>query len=354
MKVKEKLLLRPNDFKPYFKNWKIEGVFNPGAIRDKENRVILFVRVAERFLSKSKYEYPVIIPERKGKYKIEKVDDDIFLRKEGNVIFLRNNTVRLSNISHFRKVVLDKSGEKIIKIEKEPVFFPCEEYEECGVEDPRIVKINDKYYMTYVSVSIRDGITTSLAVSKNLVKWERKGIIFNHENKDVTLFPEKINKEFVALHRPVGTFNFNNPSIWISYSKNLIYWGKSRCILHPRRDSSWDNIRIGAGCPPLKTSSGWLEIYHGVNNRVYSAGAVLLDLKNPEKIIAQTPIEKPLFSPSNFYDKKGFVNNVSFPTGIVEDLDKKSVLIYSGSADKYITLRKIKISDILRSLEKVK
>jgi beta-1,2-mannobiose phosphorylase / 1,2-beta-oligomannan phosphorylase len=349
----DKILLKPGDFKPHYRNWKINGIFNPAAIRDKSGKIVLYIRVAETFFSKNKLEYPVMLPGKEHKYEVKKIEDDILLQKEGNVLYLKNNTVRLSNISHFRKIELDETGLNVVNIEKEPIFFPEEEYEECGVEDPRIVKIGSKFYMTYVSVSILNGITTSLAVSKNLVKWERIGIIFNHENKDVTLFPGKINGEYVALHRPVGNFNFNNPSIWISYSKDLIYWGKSRCIMHPRRDSSWDNIRIGAGCPPIKTKKGWLEIYHGVNNKTYSAGAVLFDLKNPERIIAQTPIHKPLFSPNKKYEKKGFVNNVIFPTGIIKDIDDKSVLIYSGAADRLITVKKIEMSEILDSLEYV-
>jgi len=352
MNIEKKLLLTPKDFKPYFKDWRLNGIFNPAAVRSKDNKIILYVRVAERFSSKNKLMYPVILPGKQRKFEIQKIDNSIFLKKEGNVLYLKNNTVRISNISHFRKVILDSSGLNVLEIEKEPVFFPEEDQEECGVEDPRIVKIKEKYYMTYVGVSIKEGITTSLAVSKNLRNWERKGILFNHENKDVVLFPEKINNEYVALHRPVGMFNFNNPSIWIAYSKDLVYWGKSKCILHPRRDSSWDNVRIGAGCPPIKTKKGWLLIYHGVNNKTYSAGALLLDLKEPEKIIGQTPINKPLFSPDSDNEKNGFVTNVVFPTGIVEDLDKKSVLIYSGAGDKFITVRKILINDILESLEK--
>lgn len=351
MKSIDKLLLKPSDFKPYFRNWKINGIFNPGAIRQKDGKIVLYVRVAERFVSKNKLEYPVMLPGKDRKYEKKVIDDYIFLKKEGNVLFLKNNTMRINNISHFRKIILDETGMNVIENIKEPIFFSEEEYEECGVEDPRIVKIGAKYYMTYVSVSIINGITTSLAVSKNLSRWNRIGIIFNHENKDVVLFPKKINNEYVALHRPVGNFNFNNPSIWISYSKDLVYWGKSRCILHPRRESNWDNIRIGSGPPPIEVEEGWLLIYHGVNNKTYSAGAILLDKKNPEKILAQTPIDKPLFSPSNIYEKKGFVNNVIFPTGIVKDNDNKSLLIYSGAGDKMISVKKIKIRDILSSLD---
>src|SRR3989344_5296671 len=89
--------------------------------------------------------------------------------------------------------------------------------------------------------------------------------------------------------------------------------GKEKSIINPRRNS-WDEDRIGSGAPPIKTKDGWLEIYHGVKNikrkKHYSAGAILLDLKNPEKILARSPANRPLFEPTHSFEKKGFINNV--------------------------------------------
>lgn len=352
MDIKEKLLLKTEDFKPYFDGWNINGIFNPGAIRGKDGKIILYVRVAEAFTSKNILEYPVAIPGNKFSYVKERVIQENFASRDGNVIFLNDKTVRLSNISHFRKVILDKSGFNVLEIKEEPYFYPTELYEEFGVEDPRIVKINGKFIMSYVSVSRMNGISSSIAVSKDLKKWKKLGIAFCHENKDVVLFPEKINGEYAALHRPVGCFNFSNPSVWISYSKDLKYWGKDKCIFKPRI-GSWDEIRVGSGTPPIKTKKGWLLIYHGVKGKNYSAGAILLDLKNPEKVLARTGKKKPILIPNSPYEKEGFVDNVVFPTGIVEDLDKKSVLIFCGASDKYIVVKKIKIEDILESMEKI-
>jgi beta-1,2-mannobiose phosphorylase / 1,2-beta-oligomannan phosphorylase len=351
MEIKEKLLLKPEDFKPYFKGWKINGIFNPGAIRRYDGKIVLFIRVAERFSSENKLEYPVSVPGDKFRFKVLKLDKSEFKSQEGNMLLLKDGTHKLSNISHFRRVVLNKNGFDIEKIEQKPAFYPTEEYEEFGCEDCRIVNTGDKYLMSYVSVSSLNGISSSIAISEDLERWEKLGIAFSYENKDSVLFPEKINGEYVALMRPVGNFNFVLPSVWVSYSKDLIYWGKEKCILQPRT-GSWDSDRIGSGPPPIKTGKGWLLIYHGVRNKVYSAGAILFDLKDPEKILARSPKNKPLFSPNSKYEKKGFVNNVIFPTGIVEDLDKKSILIYSGAADSFITVKKVLINDILDSLEK--
>lgn len=351
MQVQEKLLLSPEDFYPYFPKWKIDGVFNPAAIRGKDGKVILFVRVAERFVTKNHLEYPVSVPGEKFSYVKERVMKKDFLNRERNVIFMKDRTVRLSNISHFRKVILDKSGFNVLEIKQYPYFYPTESYEEFGCEDPRIVKIGRKFIMSYVSVSRMNGVSSSLAFSKNLKQWDKLGIVFCHENKDVVIFPEKINGEYVALHRPVGCFNFSNPSVWISYSKDLIYWGREKCLFRPRQGSLWDEVRIGAGPPPIKTNSGWLLIYHGVKGKNYSAGAILFDLKNPEKILARTSMKKPLISPLKKYEKQGFANNVIFPTGIVQDFDGKSILLFCGAADKYIVVKKLLLSDILESME---
>ena len=208
--------------------------------------------------------------------------------------------------------------------------------------------------MTYVSISTNEGVSTSLAASKDLNKWERKGIIFREQNKDVVLFPEKVNGMYVALHRPEGFFGFSRPSIWISYSPDLTYWGRERSILQPRPDS-WEQDRVGAGAPPIKTKKGWLLIYHGVRTigegRAYSAGALLLDLKNPEKILARSNTDKPLIEPVQNYETRGFIDNVVFPTGAVEDLDGKSLLIYCGGADSVVSVKKIAINDIMKSME---
>jgi predicted GH43/DUF377 family glycosyl hydrolase len=352
MKIQEKLLLKPEDFSPYFKNWRIEGIFNPAAIRRKDGKIILLVRTAERFFSKNKLEYPLAVAGKKFRFKVGKINKYDFFKQEGNMLLLKNNTYRLSNISHFRQVVLNENGFDVEEIKQEPCFFPTEEYEEFGVEDPRIVKLNKDYLMSYVSVSRKNGISSSIAVSRDLLNWKKKGIAFSHQNKDVVLFPEKINGQYVALTRPVGNFNFSKPSIGISYSKDLEYWGKERLLFSPRKNS-WEEDRIGAGCPPIKTPRGWLLIYHGVKNKVYSAGAVLLDLKNPSQVMAQSPKSKPLFYPRQNYEKQGFIHNVVFPTGIIQD-DKNNVLIYSGTADKFITVKKIKINEILGSLKKCK
>jgi len=356
MKIKSKLLLTPKDFEPLINNWEIDGIFNPSAVRMKDGRIMLYVRVAESSLKhKQMMKCPVITSKKDYQVKHEKINKKNLKLIFPNGFMLKEGTCRLTNLSHFRRVILDKNGFKIEKIEQKPIFTGILGDGEYGVEDPRIIKINKEYYMSYVSVSINEGISTSLATSRDLKKWKRLGIIFREQNKDVVLFPEKIKGKYVALHRPEGSIQFKNPSIWISYSPDLIYWGKEKSIIQPRI-KSWDSSRIGAGSSPIKTKKGWLLVYHGVekkkNKNIYSAGAVLMDLKNPEKIIARTPKNKPFLSPKEKYEKKGFMKGVVFPTGIILDNNQKDLLIYSGGADKYISVKKVSINDIINSLKK--
>ncbi len=348
---RDKLLLKPENFKPSLPRMKIDGIFNPAAIRLPNKKIQLYVRVAEKPIRKAKRGCPIIVA--KDKYKFEaKTNYEIIGQKE-NIMYLRDGICRLLNLSHFRKVVLNRDGFEIRRINQKPVFTGLPNDGNLGVEDPRIVKIGSKYLMTYISVSTDNGVSTSLAISKDLKTWHRKGIIFREQNKDVVLFPEKINGGYVALHRPEGFFKFNRPSIWISYSKDLIYWGKDKSIVHPR-EKGWDNLKIGVGPPPIKTRRGWLVIYHGIGSnygkRIYRVGSFLLDKGNPEKVLARTPRTKAFIEPIQSYEKKGYLGSVVFPTGVVLDLNKKDLLIYSGGADSVISVKKIPIKDFLNHM----
>jgi predicted GH43/DUF377 family glycosyl hydrolase len=159
-------------------------------------------------------------------------------------------------------------------------------------------------------------------------------MIFCPENKDVVLFPEKIGGEFVALHRPNAATPFCRPEMWIARSPDLIRWGRHEC-LHGG-DAEWENGRVGAGTPPVRGESGWLEIYHG-NRRptrpgevgMYSTGILLLDPDDPARIRRRTAGS--VFEPTADFERNGFVPDVVFPTGIVETAD--SFLVYYGAAD---------------------
>jgi predicted GH43/DUF377 family glycosyl hydrolase len=355
MKIIEKVLLGPEHFKASFPNWIVQGAMNPAAIRLENKKIVLFARIAETIRQgKNTFFCPVIVSKEHYRARAEKIKKKEIIAKKGNGIYLKNLDCRLLNLSEFRKIVLNQTGFNVEHIEQKPIFTGTPNEGEYGVEDPHITKFEKQYLMTYVAVSRNEGISTCLAVSKNLKNWQRRGIIFREQNKDVVIFPEKINGKFVALHRPEGSFHFSRPSIWVSYSPDLVYWGREKSIVQPR-ENSWESERIGSGTVPIKTKEGWLEIYHGVQKKgrkkIYSAGALLLGLKNPEKIVARSPVGRPLLEPNQEYEKHGFVSNVVFPTGAIMDLNGNDLLLYCGGGDKVISVKKIALKEILNSME---
>ncbi len=357
--VKEALLIKPEMIKPSSKQLKIIGTINPAAARRKDGKIVLYVRVIEQLikLEDKRYCYsPRMVGKNRYKLKIDKFDKAIVTKNSDFDINFKDGTKRLTFVSHLRKVLLDESGFKILSIDKRPTFYGTVNDAELGVEDPRIIKIEDKYVMTYVSLSRKENISTSIAFSKNLEDWERKGIIFGEQDKDVVIFPEKINGKYVAYDRPEGNFQFSPPHIWIAYSDNLISWGNLKAInLLKKGDESYG--RIGPGCPPIKTDKGWLLIYHTVEEipgqiYTYCGSFALFDLKNPKKLIAKA---ENVLVPAQDYEMKLYQQKrIIFPTGIVEDKDSESVLIYSGGGDVVTSVRKISLKEIMASFGQLK
>jgi len=253
-----------------------------------------------------------------------------------------------------------------------PVFESKEEYEKWGCEDPRITQIGNKFYITYVALSKpahKGGgpPKTALATTTDFINFERQGIITPEgaEDKDVVLFPEKINGKYVMLHRPSNwirpDYSPENPSIWITYSDDLKNWNDHKVVIEPERE--WEGGKIGVGPPPIKTDKGWLLIYHGSSwlpnskfknyrgklyDRIYKAGAVLLDIEDPSKIIGKT--KGPILDPEEDYEIFGDVPNVVFPEGTVVRGDE--LFVYYGAADKTCCLATCKLEELIESLVK--
>jgi predicted GH43/DUF377 family glycosyl hydrolase len=248
----------------------------------------------------------------------------------------------LTSISHLR---LARSTDGVdFEIEDVPAIRPESEYETFGIEDPRISLIDGRYYIDYVAVS-RFGVTTCLASTTDFKTYERHGVVFCPDNKDVVIFPETVNGRYYALHRPVSPL-FAKQEMWISQSPDLYCWGKHRCLMGPRRDY-WDELKIGAGAVPLKISQGWLEVYHGVdkNNR-YCLGALLLDGREPWKIIARS--EEPIFEPEAEYEINGFFANVVFTCGLL--FEDGMLRIYYGAADTLICYAQLSLHEAIKAL----
>jgi len=207
-----------------------------------------------------------------------------------------------------------------------------------GPEDPRIVKIGDTFYMMYTGYGGRFGgdYRISLATSKNLITWQRSGVMLDETNKDASLFPEKIDGKYLMFHR-------RPPDIWLAASDDLVNWDDHRCVMKAVPNSSWENKKIGIGGPPIKTPHGWLLIYHGVSvDHRYSLGIALLDLDDPTKVIARQV--EPILEPELDWEINGYVPNVVFSCGQV--VIGGELFVYYGGADTAIGVAKIQISEI--------
>ena len=335
--IKEGILLQKTGLD--FEN---EGVLNPAAIRDGE-----FVHLLYRAV-------------RKGNY------SSVGYCKLKGPLFIEHRDVK-------------------------PLLSPEFDYECHGIEDPRIVKIEDTYYLTFTAY---DGVNAlgCLATSKDLIHFEKKGIIvpqityedFNaligakgisnekyyrynqHDHiiekegtqmliwdKNVIFFPRKIGGKLCFLHRirpeiqivtSFDTFEELTPEFWKNYFTHF----NDYVVLKPKH--AHEVSYIGGGCPPIETEYGWLLIYHGVHDSlkgyVYSACAALLDINNPQIEIARLPY--PLFVPEFHWELKGEVNNVCFPTGAV--VFDETLYIYYGAADERIACASMNLSELLKEI----
>jgi beta-1,2-mannobiose phosphorylase / 1,2-beta-oligomannan phosphorylase len=309
--------------------------------------------------------------------------------REGDNVHLFYRAVQKGNHSSIGYCKLD--GPLTVRVRSDkPVIFPQFEYESHGVEDARIVKIDEKYYLTYTAY---DGINAlgALITSNDLKHFKKHGIItpqitydefvflaesaikinekyyrhhslyFKEENldkksllwdKDVIFFPRRIRNKLVFLHRirPGIQIAFINnikelsKEYWKNYCRNL----HEHIVMDPR--FAHESKYIGGGCPPIETIHGWLLIYHGAEETdkgvVYSACAALLDLNDPSKEIARLP--HTLFSPEYEWELKGEVDNVVFPTGT--SLFGDTLYIYYGAADENIACASVSLSDLLEEL----
>ena len=218
------------------------------------------------------------------------------------------------------------------------------EYEEYGVEDLRISKIDDEYLLTYSAYS-RHGVRIGLAKTKDFKKVERLALITQADLRNVVIFPEKINGQYVRLDRPHS--EISPWAIWISYSPDLVHWGKSKVIIKPET-YHWDEMKIGPGATPIKTDKGWLNIYHGVFDTmagaVYRLGVALHDLKDPSKVIGVS--DQWILQPEDPWEITGYVSNVVFTCGAVPEGDG-TVKIYWGGADTVMCVGTAKIDELI-------
>jgi predicted GH43/DUF377 family glycosyl hydrolase len=309
--------------------------------------------------------------------------------RQGDSVHIFYRAVRKGNFSTIGYCRLDGPLTVAERWDK-PIMVPEFDYESQGVEDARVVKIDDLFYMSYTGY---DGTNArgALATSKDLLHFKKQGLVVppitysqfvyfaesagkvnenyyrNHKfyyqeadpdkkmmlwDKNVIFFPRRINDQLVFLHRirpgiqivSVNSLKDLTEAFWEKYVQNM----QDDIVMDPvyEHESSY----IGGGCPPIETEHGWLLIYHGVQEtikgRVYSACAALLNLEDPSLEIARLPY--PLFYPEYEWELIGEVNNVCFPTGT--SLFGNTLFIYYGAADSLIACASVNLPDLIAEL----
>ena len=339
---KKNPLLSPKDLEASQANMIIECLLNPGVFEFDE-KIGLLVRVAERTQQK---EGLVSVPIYNDFGKVEILDfnlDDPKLDNTDARIIKYDGTDYLTTISHLRLLFSD-DGTTFYESEEYPALFGQGEYESYGIEDCRVAKVEETYYLTYTMVSV-NGVGVGLRTTKDWKSFEKKGMIFSPHNKDCAIFEEKINDKYYSFHRPSSP-ELGGNYIWLSQSPDGIHWGNHKCLARTR-EGKFDSKRLGAGAAPIKTEKGWLMIYHGatMENR-YCLGAILLDLQDPSKVIARS--EEPIMEPIAKYEQTGFFGNVVFTNGhIVKD---DTIQMYYGASDEFVCQANFSIKEILNHL----
>jgi predicted GH43/DUF377 family glycosyl hydrolase len=338
-------LLRPEDLAPSQDDLSVVGAFNPGAVATREG-LILMIRVAEKpsqidtgYVGLPRWDVAA------GRVITDWLPRQEVIFQDARVVKIKKTgLLRLTFTSHLR--MFRSPDGRNLEASQAHLLKPSHDYEAYGMEDPRITEINDLFYITYVAVSPH-GAATALASTQDFRSFQHHGLIFCPENKDVVLFPERIGGHYLALHRPTTAHVFSRPEIWLATSPDLLHWGRHQPILGA--SGAWDRGRIGAGTPPIRTSEGWLAIYHGNDKGEgdsgigsYGAGLLLLDLDEPGRI---RRAGGPILVAEMEYECQGFVPNVVFPTGIINQ--GETLLIFYGAADTSTGVVEVRMSDLL-------
>lgn len=307
--------------------------------------------------------------------------------QDGNSVHIFYRALEEGNHSTIGYCKLD-GPLNVVERMQEPMLSPLLDYESQGVEDARIVKIEDSFYLSYTAYNGTNALGV-LATSKDLKKWKRRGVIVpqitysefgklamsnayladkyvrfyvskNSDkniytllwDKNVVFFPRKINNKYCFFHRilpevqivMIESFAELTKEYWHNYFLHI----EDHVALSPKHEH--EISYIGGGAPPIETTEGWVVIYHGVHDvngkHVYTACASLHDLDNP--VIELSRLPYPLFQPDTDWEMIGVVNNVVFPTGT--SLFDDTLYIYYGAADKFIACASLSLKELTAEL----
>lgn len=310
---------------------------------------------------------PILKPNKEESWEAEAVFNGCPIRK-GNKIYLLYRALSLPHYhltAQTQMMVSDigiaESRDGITFTNRQKFIVPEHKWERFGCEDPRITKFGDKYFIFYTALSTypfsADGIKVGLAISNDLKTIQEKHLVTPFNAKAMALFPEKVNGKMCAILAA----NTDRPPSKIA----LAYFDKEEDMWSEKYWQNWyanldqhnislqrrpeDHVEVGA--PPIKTKYGWLLIYSYIRNyfsdkRLFTIEAVLLDLRDPSKIIARTNYA--LLAPKEEYERYGIVPNTIFPSGAL--LNKDELSIYYGATDTTIALATGKLDSLIKAM----
>ncbi|UCG55752.1 MAG: hypothetical protein JSU70_12875 [Phycisphaerales bacterium] len=276
-------------------------------------------------------------------------------------------------------LAVSSDGYHFERVSNEPVFSPSVEgFDASTVQDPRMIKMGDYFYITYACrffpfgqfwmpesqrykapicpddfprVLRTNATSTGLLLTKDFKTFVRAGRLTDPllDDRDVVLFPEKINGQYWMMHRPlewVGPeYGTEDACAWISSADDLLGFRKSTLLIKQRYP--WEAYKLGVNTPPIKTEHGWLTIYHAVgSDKYYRLGALLLDLHDPGKVLHRTTDW--IMQAEADYEVDGYYKGCVFPCGkvVIDD----TLFVYYGAADKYVGLATCRVEELLEHL----
>lgn len=326
------------------------GAFNPGFTRLPNGNLLLMVRVAEALRDPVEGDHARAIRWTPAGYVLDAhalggaaLGDPRQFDVAGGAFRL----LALTSLSWLLPVELTPDGRAIVAVHYDHAIAPAAGYQDYGVEDARITRIGDLWYMTTCGVSA-ERHCTALHISRDGLRYDLQGVVLDHQNKDMILFEGKIAGRFVALTRPLGELYFaypadspyrGGPSINLAGSPDALHWKPfDQPLLRPRKGAPLA-MKLGGGSQPILTPQGWLILYHGVETRgaigVYRTFWALLDRDEPWRVLRleeevplieanpalTAPIAHQLYLPTE----------VAFTTGIADAGDH--YIVAGGEAD---------------------
>lgn len=326
------------------------GAFNPALTVLPSGNLLMMVRVAEALVQPvgegvaKALRWDVDRGYVTDPYPLDTVD-----ASDPRKFHLRNHpsqVMALTSLSWLLPVELSPRGEKIERVHYDKVIAPAESYQEYGIEDARISRVEGVYYMTTCSVSA-ERHSTVLHTSSDGLNYQNQGIVLDHQNKDMLIFEGKPGGKFHALTRPMGELYFAyppgspyepGPSINLASSPDALHWKPSdKPFIRPMRGSA-SAVKVGGGTPPILTPGGWLILYHGVERGgtvgIYRTFWALLDRDDPSIILENhdsVPLLESRPALTGDIGDQLYLTDVVFSTGMVETGD--DYLVASGEND---------------------